>query len=352
MSLAVAAQFDLPTPPVAVRRHPGGHIHGAWQVTTVDGGLFLLQRLNTGVFPDPDAVMANTLAVTEHLRRRLADPAHRVLRFRPTHDGNWLHHEPDGSVWRLCDFIPGALGLTSPRTPADARMAGLVFGRFAAALADYPASELLTTLPGFHDGSLRLTALVGARVLDPVGRLAGCRDEVDRLQRLGWLATALPVDDLPVRVAHNDAKLANVLLDARTSEPVAVVDLDTVMAGTVLHDFGDLMRTLATRAPEDEVDLTRVTVDEDCFAELVRGYLRGCGGLLTEMEREHLVLAGLAITWEQATRFLADHLAGDAYYPVTRPDHNLDRARNQLRLLENLLAALKRLQELVSAAAI
>jgi len=344
--VAIAASFDLPSPPVATRPFHGGHINKAWLVTTASGGLHLLQRLNTEVFKDPAAVMANALAVTMHLKRRNV----RTLRFRPTLEGEFIHEEPSGTFWRVCDFIPDTVGLTVPRTAADCRAAGLAFGQFASHLAAYPAAELLDTIPGFHATGLRLAALFAAQFMDSSDRLAECREEVSRLRDLGWLARALPVDELPVRVAHNDAKLANILLDKNTSQPVCVVDLDTVMPGTLLHDFGDLVRSLVTPEPEDSTRLDRVMVQERYFENLVAGYLEGAGGLLTDLERSNLVTAGLVITYEQAIRFLADHLAGDVYYKVSRPGHNLDRARNQLRLLEQLLGCVARLEDLVSAA--
>lgn len=349
--LAIAAAFRLPAPPASIETFPGGHIHRAWRLTDQQGRRYLLQRLNTRVFPDPEAVMANVAAVCRHLRRRAAFTSRHVLCFRPVRGRDaWLHRTRDGAVYRLCDFVEDSVSLASPRGPADATAAGLAFGRFVAALADYPAVELITTLPGFHATRRRFASLLVAIVQDPLDRAAACADTIAEARRLAEHGHRLVPRRLPVRVVHNDAKLANVLLDVQTGAPLCVIDLDTVMPGTPLHDFGDLVRTVATTAPEDATDLARVGLDLDGFQALVGGYLEGCGDLLTPAERAGLVDGGLAITFEQAVRFLDDHLRGDLYYPVTHPGQNLARARNQLALLRALAAADADLRAIVNRA--
>jgi hypothetical protein len=206
----------------------------------------------------------------------------------------------------------------------------------------------IEVLPGFHDTPARLVALQEAVSANTHGRLATCRDEAGRLLDLAPLAHRLGRDNQPMRLVHNDAKLENVLVDTATGEALCVIDLDTVMPGLAAHDFGDLVRSAVSGRPEDEPDIDRITVREPSFRDLATGYLAGATGWIAEEERSRLVDGALVITYEQALRFLTDFLAGDTYYPVADPEHNLRRALAQLRLLEQLLAAEEDLRQIVS----
>ncbi len=321
----------------------GGHINASWRVITATGGSFLLQRLNPEVFPDGEAVMRNIANVTAHLSgmvRHLPAAARLALHLVPRPDGAAAWQGPDRAWWRVFRFIDGARTCFRVPTMGEAHEVGRAFGRFQQQMRSYSGPPLTETLPGFHDTAARVAALEWTIERDTAGRAATVRDEIAFARgRMKYTAVFPPLianGALPVRVVHNDAKAANVLLDAGTGEALAVVDLDTVMPGTLLHDIGDLIRSLASPSDEDERDLTRILIQPDLLDAMARGFLAACGEGLAEAERRHFIFAGLLLTYEQGIRFLTDYLAGDRYYRVARPGQNLDRARAQFRLLERL----------------
>lgn len=348
---AATAAFGLDPSSAAPVPHGEGLVNATWRVDTAAGPR-LLQRLNADTFPDPVGVADNAAAaavrIDDALRRRGdEDPRHRLV-FLAGPEGRPWWRDPVGGVWRCMVFVPGARPARAG-VAAEVREAARALGRFPGLVAEGSGPEVTITLPGFHDTPARLAALVSAAAADAAGRLASCDAEYGRLVELGELAERLASMHLPVRPVHNDAKLDNVLVDVDSGEALCVVDLDTTMPGLVAHDFGDLVRSAVTGRPEDEPDLTRVVLREAAFGDLAAGYLEGARGWLTDAERERLVDGALVITYEQAVRFLADHLAGDVYYRVDAADHNLRRARAQLRLLEQLLAAEDDLRRLVGA---
>jgi len=344
----VAAGFRIPGRYRDARRHGQGHIHETWLARFDDGGgctRWLLQRLNTAVFRAPERVMENLERVCAHLERRLAaegvpDVARRSLRLVPARDGGSAVRDAAGGWWRAFHFIEGTESLEVARGPDDARAAAEAFGRFQARLADLPPPRLHETIPGFHDARRRFEALLRASRTDPLGRAAGCSEELAwALAREAWvdlLAEAAARGELPERVTHNDTKLDNLLFDRRSGEALCVIDLDTVMPGLSAFDFGDLVRTTVSEAAEDEPDLARIRVRPERMEAVAEGWLRGTGGLLEPAERDVLVLAGMVMTFVVGLRFLADHLEGDRYFRVARPGHNLQRARAQLRLAGEL----------------
>jgi len=319
----------------SVTRSGAGHINDTYLVETATGR-YILQRINSAVFPDADALMGNFARVTAHLRAESS----KTLEIIPTHDGSRVYRDYTGSAWRLLPYIENTFTATATPTSEQAEAAAAAFGAFSRSLSDLPAPRLHETIPEFHDTPRRFRDFISAVETDPMDRTAGSRAEIDAiLSREPWcntIANAMADGSVPERIAHNDAKLDNILFDAETDLPVCVIDLDTVMPGCVLHDFGDLVRSAAATAAEDEADLSRVGISAPIYQALNIGFLRGCGDILTAREREFLPFAGKAITYEQAIRFLADHLLGDPYYKTSRPNHNLDRARNQLRLLDTL----------------
>jgi aminoglycoside phosphotransferase (APT) family kinase protein len=328
----VIAQFAIDAPVVAIEPFsgPAGHINASY-VVTARRGRFFLQRLNRHVFPDLAALMDNVARVTRHI----GGP----LRLVPTREGSAYARDDQGDVWRLYDFIEGAVARQSA-SAADAERAARAFGGFQRALADLPGPRLHETIPHFHDTPRRVEAFECAVQRDSVRRAAGARAEIvqvrARRELAALLVEAAASGAVPERVVHNDAKLANVLFDA-SGEALCVVDLDTVMPGLALFDFGDLVRSMATRATEDERDLGRVRLEPELFESIARGYVAATRELLTPAERELLVPAARVIVFEQAVRFLIDHLEGDRYYRIARPGHNLDRCRTQLALLGALL---------------
>jgi len=344
----IVDRFDIDGELTLITPLQGGHIHDSYVAviqTPAGPRRFVLQRINTTIFTDVDGLMENIGRVTDHLRSKLRDANateldRRVLTLVPMRAGPLTHRAPDGSRWRMTQFIERSTAIEFPRSPADAERAGRAFGEFHALLAHLPPPALCETIRHFHDTPRRLAALEQAIAVDSQHRADAIRTEIEFALSRRSLAAALvePLQrgELPIRIAHNDAKLSNVLLDADSGEPLCVVDLDTVMPGTVLFDFGDMMRTILCPAAEDERDLSRVRVNTALFAGLARGYLDATRDFLTSTERSLLVTSGLVITYEQGVRFLTDYLQGDAYYRTTRPGQNLDRCRVQFALLKQL----------------
>lgn len=355
-----AAAFALPGRPVAFAPFGNGHINETWEVT-LDGGIArraILQRINTDVFRDPDALMANVTRVTRHLAAKLAaDPGAslRPLALFPARDGADLHRDADGRVFRAFGFVEGARSwdvLTSPRQAYEAAKA---FGTFQRLLADLPPPRLADTIPYFHDTPRRLLRFRDAVARDALNRAAGVAREIafveGREPLAGSLASLAGAGLLPERVTHNDTKLNNVLLDDATGEGVCVIDLDTVMPGLLLHDFGDMVRTATNPVAEDEPDFSRVVASVPMFEALVRGYLEAAGSLLTPLEKGRLVLSGEVLAFEVGMRFLTDHLEGDAYFRIHRDGQNLDRARTQFALVRSLEEQEEELSRLVARVA-
>jgi len=357
----VANSFAVEGRLVSLESQPGGHINDSW-VAVWDGAggqrRFLLQHINRFVFRKPEQVMQNMVRLTGHLaahvaRESLTEPERRVLSFVRTRDGATHHGEPDGEVWRLLPWVEGTRSTERAETAEEAGAAARAFGRFLLQLADLPDPPLHETIPGFHDTPARLAALERAVSADTAGRVRDAGPEIEALldrRRLGQsLDDRVAAGELTLRPTHNDAKIANVLFDTETGEPLCVVDLDTVMPGLALHDFGDMVRSMVCDAAEDEPDPSRVSARVPVFEALAQGFAEAAGPSLSRLERSLLPTGALVITLEQAARFLTDHLEGDPYYRVTRPGHNLDRARTQLRLVESLESHDAELRRIVDA---
>jgi aminoglycoside phosphotransferase (APT) family kinase protein len=338
-----AAAFELRT----------GHIHRSYRVDRDGTPRFLLQRINHHVFRRPVELMENVALVTRHLRKRRTERgdveiARRSLELVPTALGRDYHRDGDGFVWRAFRWIGGA-ETHEVAGPGHAEAAAAAYGDFQLLLADLPPERLHVTIPRFHDTAHRFVQLDEAAREDRAGRRSSSAPELDALQARRELALRLDASALPPRVVHNDTKLSNVLFARGSSEALCVVDLDTVMPGLCAHDFGDMVRSIGNIAPEDSPGGAGASIDPELFSALARGYLRSTSGWLTASERDTLVDGAFAIVAEMAARFLADHLAGDVYFRVTRPDHNLDRARTQIALLESLLAREGELRAIVSS---
>jgi Ser/Thr protein kinase RdoA (MazF antagonist) len=328
-----------------------GHINATWLATcrtSAGERRFVLQSINTDIFRQPDVLMDNVVRVTRHLQAALAsrgaaDAARRCLRLVPARRGGWSVDLGDGGYWRASTYIEGTRHYDVAETPAVAEEAGLVFGRFAADLADWAGPPLRETIPHFHDFPRRVAALDAAADRDAAGRLDGVRADVDAaLSAAGLLEEALRsagAESWPERMVHNDCKLNNALFDVASGEGLCAVDLDTVMPGRIAFDVGEIVRSATCAAPEDERDLSKVRFDLDLFAAVVRGYVRGAAAILTEEERAGIPMAGPLMTLENGLRFLTDHLEGDVYFAAQRPGHNLDRARAQLRLFGSMWVA-------------
>ncbi|HEY5013169.1 MAG TPA: aminoglycoside phosphotransferase family protein [Acidimicrobiia bacterium] len=359
--VAVAAHFATRYPPVESTPVRHGHIHDTSIVRCAGPATdanaverIVLQRLNRSVFHDLDGLATNLARVSAHLRTAAAARGERsiVADPIPTRAGGWMFVDDTGASWRATAFVEGTRVLGSTASPGELRAAARAFARLTGALDD--VGPLVETIPRFHDLARRRTSLAHAVSADRAGRVAGVRDLVDAADDLGdrverQLAAAR-ADLLPRRVMHNDAKVDNVLVDAATGTVACIVDLDTVMAGTVLNDFGELTRTAATRAAEDEPDLTKLILDRARFAALAEGYLAGSRAWMLESERECLALAGPLLTLENAVRFLTDHLDGDVYFRVHHAGRNATRARAQLHWAGLLLDRIAELRQIITAA--
>lgn len=316
-----------------------GHINSTFQVRTDAGRRYILQKVNTAVFPDPEALMRNIILVTDHLRKKDPDPRH-VLNLVPVYTGGYSLDLGAEGFWRMYDFISGGVCLDRAETPEDFRLSGKAFGDFQRQMADFPAEKLSEVIPGFHDTPKRFEALHRAIGENRAGRADSALREIDfylsREEGAALLMNMQRAGELPLRVTHNDTKLNNVMLDEKTREPLCVLDLDTVMPGLAAADFGDSIRFGACTAAEDEPEEDRVHLDMELYEAYARGFLGACGASLTENELETLVDGARLITLEIGARFLTDYLDGDIYFHTERPGQNLDRARTQLAMARDL----------------
>lgn len=359
-ALAAAKAFSIPGDVHALEAFGAGHINRSWRFSSGrpgDSHRYLLQRLNTHVFPEPHLVMENVARVTAYLNSALRrsgtpDQDQRALTMISARDGKLWHTDESGDWWRVYRFIERSRTVESGAAPALVAEAGAAFGAFQAALADWSGARLHETIPGFHDTPARLSAFETAVLTDCRGLAASLAAEIAAMRDQAPLASALLEPfrrgEIPERIVHNDAKLSNVLFDANDDDALAVVDLDTVMPGLALYDFGDMARSMTTEAAEDQPDSSAVVVRPELFSALTGGYLQESGGFLNARERSLLVTSARVITYEQALRFLTDHLDGDHYYRIERTGQNLDRARVQLALLRDFTERRIELEKIVA----
>ena len=318
-----------------------GHINRTYRLTFSDpDGEYILQRINNHVFRQPEVVMDNILKVTEHLRRKLvemgASPERRVLEFVRALDGRPLFIDESGGSWRAYRYVGNARAYDRVEKPEHFQEAGRAFGEFQRLLADFPASELGETIPNFHHTPSRFDAFARAAHEDKAGRAKGVRGEIRFFLDRRHAAHEIVGRDLPLRVTHNDTKISNVLFDDASEKAICVIDLDTVMPGSSLYDFGDAIRYGATTAAEDEKDASRMVLSMELFSRFAAGFVPEADGFLTRREMELLPLGAKVITFENGMRFLMDYLEGDTYYKTAYPEHNLARARTQIALLRDI----------------
>jgi len=318
---------------------------------------YILQRINHNVFKDVERLMQNIAGVTAHLRAKIAavggDPDRETLTIIPTVEGRTFYQAPDGSYWRGYIFIEGALTYEEVASLEHVYNAAKAFGRFQKLLSDFPADRLYETIPDFHHTGKRFEAFVAAVERDVANRAQSVRDEIAFVEQRAAEATVL-VDllaegKLPQRVTHNDTKFNNVMIDDETGEGVCVIDLDTVMPGLALYDFGDSVRSAANTAAEDERDLSRVHTDLRVFECLVHGYLDAARDFLTPMEVDLLPFSARLMTFECGMRFLTDYLNGDVYFKTHRENQNLDRCRTQFKMVADMEAKSTQMQGIVDS---
>ncbi len=322
-----------------------GHINNTYVATyeTANGEKrrYILQRINEHVFKDPLLVMRNVEAVTRHINWKVLrvkkDSSGQTLNIYPARGGRSYVVGPNAGIWRCYNFIEDCHTYDVVENTRQAYQAAKAFGSFQELVSDMPLDDIEATIPDFHNTPKRYNRLMKVVVADPKGRLASVQAEVDFIKSREHLCNKLvnlaKAGEIPVRVTHNDTKLNNVMMDAESDEAVCVIDLDTVMLGLSLYDFGDLVRTATSPAEEDEIDLSKVEMSMPMFEALVEGYLNGCD-CLSPLEIENLVTGGKLMTLEVGIRFLTDYLEGDVYFKADREAHNLDRCRTQLKLVE------------------
>jgi hypothetical protein len=325
-----------------------GHINETYSATYGQGGLrlrYIHQKINQTVFNDAAALMKNVVRVTGHLRRKLealntGDITRRCLTLVPTRDGKSFFCNSAGECWRTFVFIEGAQTFEAVQSPRQAFQAGKAFGFFQSLLVDLPGPRLVETIPYFHHTRKRLQALQKAAQNDHFNRAQSARAEIAFALKhepmVDILLKALASGKIPERITHNDTKFNNVMLDTITGEAMCVVDLDTVMPGCALYDFGDMVRTTTSPTLEDELDLSKVRMQMPMFKKLAEGYLSSAGSFLTKAEKSYIAFSGKLITLTIGLRFLTDYLAGDTYFRIHRPGHNLDRCRTQFKLVESI----------------
>lgn len=336
----IAALFILPGPVVHHEEITTGLINTTYVVSCKSGASekrYILQSINSKVFPNPGKVMENIFHVTGHIGA--LDPGTEQLRLIPLHGGqSWLTL-PDSSTWRCFPFHENTETFTTIESTDLAFRAAAAFGRFQAKLADLDPSQLSETIKDFHNTPVYYSKFEAAAEKDTAGRLNDCREDCEFVISQKDLTTRLVSAGLPVRITHNDTKISNILFPTDGSCPPIVIDFDTVMPGLALFDYGDLVRSAASTTDENETDLSKIRIDPELAKALEAGYLSTAGEFLTPEEIALLPDSVKVITLELAIRFLTDHLNGDTYFRVEYPGHNLDRARNQLQLLKSMETA-------------
>ncbi len=339
--------------PAVCEPYGNGHINDTFLV--VADRRYILQRMNHTVFPHPEELMENILGVSSHICRKAKeegrDPARASLVVVPTKEGQPFLRDSIGSYWRLYEFCEGTVSRDRVESPSDFELCAFGFGRFQCQLADYPAKNLHEAIANFHNTPWRYENLMKAVEKDVCARASEVSEEIrfakERQAFTQTLEKAYADGLLPLRVTHNDTKLNNILFDEKTGEPVCVIDLDTVMPGYSVNDFGDSIRFGANTAAEDETDLSKVSLDLSLFEAYARGFLKGCEGKLTDTELALLPIGAMMMTLECGMRFLTDYLEGDVYFRIHRPNHNLDRCRNQFALVADMERKLPEMRKII-----
>lgn len=356
--LSIVRQFAIPEGEISAKPYGNGHINDTYCVTfaSAQGNTrLIIQRVNRYVFKQPEDVIANIEKVTDYLRgvieREGGDPQRETLTLIPALDGKNFVCDEEGEFWRMYRFIEETISYDLPDTPELFELSGEAFGRFQRQMGGFPAESLVESIPDFHNTPVRYEQLMDAVRRNEAGRLDEVRAELDfcmaREKETHALVDALSAGELPLRVTHNDTKLNNILLDAKTGRGICVIDLDTVMPGLAAYDFGDSIRSGANTAAEDERDLSKVQFSLPMYEAFARGFLREAGSVMSRREIELLPMGAKLMTFECGMRFLADHLNGDKYFKVHRSGHNLDRARTQFELVRHMEENWEKMLEVV-----
>lgn len=347
---SVLEHYALGSEPVKTEKFGNGHINDTYRVTLKNGKFCLLQKINKNVFKMPFELMENVSRVCDYIANKTSD-RRRSLHLVKTKEDTLYYIDVEGDFWRMYEYITDSLCLDKAETPEDFYQSAVAFGEFQNNLADFDATTLYEVIPNFHNTVSRYKDFHKAIEENKSGRANECKKEIEfylaHEKMAGEIVDKLASGELPTRVTHNDTKLNNVMLDAKTRTALCVIDLDTVMPGSVLYDFGDSIRFGASSADEDEKDLSKVYMDLDLFEAYTKGFLSACGKSLTEKEKEMFPIGAIMMTLECGMRFLTDHLNGDTYFRISREGHNLDRSRTQMTLVADMEKKLPQMQEIV-----
>ncbi len=333
----ILAHFQLDAAPVSCERYGFGHINETYLVVTERGTRYILQKVNHHIFRNVPGLMQNIEAVTAHLAKQVSDPRQVLTLIKTVDDTTYC--VVDGGYWRVYVFVEDSICLQKPETPEDFYQSAVAFGNFQQMLADFPAATLHEIIPNFHNTRDRYRIFHEVLAKDPLGRAQEVQAEIDfvlaREKEASTVVELLETGALPLRVTHNDTKLNNVMLDAETRTALCVIDLDTVMPGSSLYDYGDSIRFGAATGDEDEQNLSKIEMSLALFETYTRGFLAACPGL-TPLEIRMLPMGAKLMTLECGLRFLTDYLDGDHYFVNRRPGQNLDRARTQFKLVADM----------------
>ena len=341
------------------RPYGSGHINDTYLLTfeIAEMGTIkvILQRMNKNIFTKPIELMENILNVTSYLRKKIiengGDPDRETLNVIRTVDNMPYFVDSEGEYWRSYKFITDATSYDQVESPEDFYQSAVAFGNFQRLLAEYPAETLHETIEGFHDTKARFQVFKKAVEDDVCGRAASVQKAIQFVLEHEHLANVfadlLEKKEIPLRVTHNDTKLNNIMIDNKTRKGICVIDLDTVMPGLAMNDFGDSIRFGASTATEDEQDLSKVSCDMELFDLYAKGFIEGCGGKLTEKEIDLMPTGAMVMTFECGMRFLTDYLQGDTYFKIHRENHNLDRCRTQFKLVKDMEAKWDTMREII-----
>ncbi len=340
----ILSTFELPVhKDVEVKKFGNGHIHKTYSLYIGSEG-FVLQQVNTVAFNSPKKLMENITAVCEYLKKKIiesgGDATRETRNVVYTHDGRSYHTTSDGAVYRIFTMVEDVVCYEAVDNTELFHRCGEAFGLFQKQLADFPASTLHDTIENFHNTPIRFENFEKAVEQDPLGRVAGAKREIEFIKQrkdiCGYITERLADGRIPLKVTHNDTKLNNVLFDAKTDEAVCIIDLDTIMPGSLLYDFGDSIRFGASSAAEDETDLDKVYLRTDFYKAYLDGFLSQLNDTITDEEIKGLYYGALLMTFEVGMRFLTDYILGDVYFHTAYPEHNLHRSRTQLKLIEEM----------------
>lgn len=344
---------------VVTEQLKAGHINGTYKVAVEheygEYKVYVAQAINTYVFNNPVQIMKNIDAVTAHIKKKYEELGEssdrRVLDFLHTEEGKNYYYDSDGNFWRVYVFVSDSTTFNIFDDPKVIYNAGVGFGRFQKLLADFPIEKIGVTIPDFHNTRKRMDDFFDAVEKDEMGRCKDIQEEIEflrtRRKTACRLQDMLENGELPLRVTHNDTKCNNVLIDNTTGEAICVIDLDTMMPGLSVFDFGDAVRFATNTAAEDETDISKVSVNIELYEQFCRGFIGELKGFFDSVEIENMAWGALIITIELASRFLKDHIEGDKYFRIHHPNHNLERARNQIALAKDMEKKFDKMCEIV-----